>query len=236
MKIDKFNMNDVINDIPTFKEHEEEQSGTPEKLTDEDQKINMAYSSSKKVQKFETPINLERSLSRVGFKKNEADQAEEALDSKKKSSEAKYIMGNSLSKGQRSDQGRRKLSGIKKIGEAAGSFGDLCISSKSVLGLELQRSSVELLNEGRSSIEMVAPLDPYKDAEKISDEEAKEKYSPIWSSINRKNNDSEDKKPVKIENCKQEIGSFPSMNMAPINQGLSRHNQMQKNATSQKPK
>ena len=87
----------------------------------------------------------------------------------------------------------------------AGSFGDLCISSKSVLGLELQRSSVELLNEGRSSIEKVAPLDPYKDAEKNSDEEAKEKYSPIWSSINRKNNDSEDKKPVKIENCKQVI-------------------------------
>ena len=73
MKIDKFNMNDEINEIPTFKEREEEQNGTPEKLTDEDQKINMAYSSSKKVQKFETPINLERSLSRVGIKKCELE-------------------------------------------------------------------------------------------------------------------------------------------------------------------
>ena len=97
MKIDKFNMNDEINEIPTFKEREEEQNGTPEKLTDEDRKINMAYSSSKKVQKFETPINLERSLSRVGIKKCELDQAEDAMASKKKSSEAKYIIDGSLS-------------------------------------------------------------------------------------------------------------------------------------------
>lgn len=85
---------------------------------------------------------------------------------------------------------------------------------------------MELLNEGRSSIEMVAPIDPYKDAEKLSDDAAgdgREKYSPIWSSINRKRNDSDDrtlneeKKPVKIENCKQEIISFPGMSMAPIN-------------------
>ena len=73
---------------------------------------------------------------------------------------------------------------------------------------------------------MVAPTDPYKDAEKLSDDAAgdgREKYSPIWSSINRKRNDSDDrtlneeKKPVKIENCKQEIISFPGMSMAPIN-------------------
>ena len=36
MQIDKFNMNDVLNEIPTFKEQGEEHSGTPEKLTDED--------------------------------------------------------------------------------------------------------------------------------------------------------------------------------------------------------
>ena len=215
-------MNDDINEIPAFKEQEEEYSGTPEKLTDEDQKINMAYSSSKKVQKFETPINLERGLSRVGIKSREVE-AEEAMASKKKSSEVKYIVDNPLSNAQKSDQGRKKLSGLKRIGDVAGSFGDLCISSKSVLGLELQRSSVELLNEGRSSIEMVAPINPYKDIEKISNDksgdekEGEEKYSPIWSSINRKRNDSEEKKPVKIENCKPEIGSFPGMGMAPIN-------------------
>ena len=53
--------------------------------------------------------------------------------------------------------------------------------------------------------------------------DGREKYSPIWSSINRTRNDSDDrtlneeKKPVKIENCKQEIISFPGMSMAPIN-------------------
>ena len=161
-------MNDDINEIPAFKEQEEENSGTPEKLTDEDQKINMAYSSSKKVQKFETPINLERGLSRVGIKSREVD-AEEGMVSKK-SSEIKYIVDNPLSNAQKSDQGRKKLSGLKRIGDATGSFGDLCISSKSVLGLELQRSSLELLNAGRSSIEMVAPVDPYKDIEKISND------------------------------------------------------------------
>ena len=87
-------MNDDINEIPAFKEQEEEHSGTPEKLTDEDQKINMAYSSSKKVQKFETPINLERGLSRVGIKSREVD-AEEGMASKK-SSEIKYIVDNPL--------------------------------------------------------------------------------------------------------------------------------------------
>ena len=70
---------------------------------------------------------------------------------------------------------------------------------------------------------MVAPIDPYKNIEKTSNDQfedekdGKEKYSPIWSSINRKKNDSEERKPVKIENFKPELGTFPGMGMAPIN-------------------
>ena len=48
----------------------------------------MAYSSSKKLQHFETPINLERSLGRVNTKKSEAkyvvNEGDE-VDSKEKS-------------------------------------------------------------------------------------------------------------------------------------------------------
>ena len=73
MSLDKISMKEGLDEIPTFQEKSRTQklNETPEKLTDEDQKLNMAYSSAKKVQHFETPINLERSLGRVNTKKSD---------------------------------------------------------------------------------------------------------------------------------------------------------------------
>ena len=106
MSIDKISMKEGLDEIPTFQEKSRTQklNETPEKLTDEDQKINMAYSSAKKVQHFETPINLERSLGRVNTKKSEAKykvndcDGEEGVDEEGLTSEAKRQLNrNSLS-------------------------------------------------------------------------------------------------------------------------------------------
>ena len=60
------------------------------------------------------------------------------------------------------------------------------MSSKSVIGLDkqnsLQRSSIEFIGNAD-------PADPYRDGDRWSDGkdgDAAEKYSPIWSSVNRK--------------------------------------------------
>ena len=102
-----------------------------------------------------------------------------------------------------------------------GTLGELCMSSKSVIGLDkqnsLQRSSIEFIGNAQ-------PADPYKDGERWSDGkngDGPEKYSPIWSSVNRKRQDSKGE-PVKVQNCKAEVTSFPGMNMAPIAHDLSR--------------
>ena len=96
MSLDKISMKEGLDEIPTFQEKSRTQklNETPEKLTDEDQKINMAYSSSKKIQHFETPINLERSLGRVHAKKSEGkykvnDQGQEGKEKSELTSEAR---------------------------------------------------------------------------------------------------------------------------------------------------
>ena len=83
-------------------------------MTDEDQKLNMAYSSSKKIpQHFETPINLDKSLGRVkksGVKYiiQEGDQsikeARKKVDQDAKKKHLQNSMSNSLSNAHNSQE------------------------------------------------------------------------------------------------------------------------------------
>ena len=128
-----------------------------------------------------------------------------------------------------------RLSSLKRF--TGDEQGGQSMSSKSILGLarqdSLQRSSIELIGNG-------VVQDPYKDADKFSEEKKapkQEKYSPIWSSVNRKRDHSKNN-PIKVENGKADgrvstlerlkldenvkVSSFPNMNMAGIDRGLSR--------------
>ena len=113
----------------------------------------MAYSSSKKVQHFETPINLDRSLGRFS-KKSEAKYIVEEVkvgdDEKAEhiTSDAKRkLIRNSMSIANASNDGLKKLSSIKRFIDN-GEPGILSMSSKSIVGLDKRsslHSSIELL-------------------------------------------------------------------------------------------
>lgn len=117
----------------------------------------------------------------------------------------------------------KRLSSINRL--TGDEQGGQSMSSKSILGLarqdSLQHSSIELIGNG-------VVQDPYKDVDKFSEEKKapkQEKYSPIWSSVNRKRDHSKNN-PIKVENGKADenvkVSSFPNMNMAGIDKGLSR--------------
>ena len=122
----------------------------------------------------------------------------------------------------------RRLTSLQRLADKE-EAGGLSVSSRSALGLDqqnsLQRSSIELLKNAQIT-------DPYKDVERFSNGKKdvrdsqgneEEKYSPIWSSVGRKNREKSKSQAIKVENCKAEVTAFPTMNMAPIDQGLSRH-------------